>query len=231
MKNRDCSIVRDLLPLYVDDVISNDTKQFVDEHISDCISCKKEFELSQKEITTKDTSQTRNTDTEVIKKMKKKLTRKNLVVGITTAISVLVLTLMSVFIVFFYGIPASSDDVSIETEYQYSDLWYLNQDLVFTIELKDERAMFTSVEDIYETSSNGEEVWIGTVIDVRKSPISRQYQSTGHMFGCTIDENHIDVIKDKDFTVTFVFADKEITYSGLELGILEPQEDLKYMPE
>ncbi|WP_409968429.1 hypothetical protein RFF05_00320 [Bengtsoniella intestinalis] len=71
-------------------------------------------------------------------------------------------------------------------------------------------------------------VWfLGSII----SPIGRQYQSTGYMFGCTIDENHIDVIKDKDFTVTFVFADKEITYSGLELGILEPQENLKYMPE
>ena len=50
MKNRECSIVRDILPLYVENVISDDTKQFVDEHLSHCTECKNELELSQTDI-------------------------------------------------------------------------------------------------------------------------------------------------------------------------------------
>lgn len=43
MKN-DCSIVRDLLPLYVEDMVSDETAQFVSEHLNACTDCKKEFE-------------------------------------------------------------------------------------------------------------------------------------------------------------------------------------------
>lgn len=36
-----CSIIKDLLPSYVDDLCSDDTKALVDEHISACVDCAK----------------------------------------------------------------------------------------------------------------------------------------------------------------------------------------------
>ena len=36
MRDKICNIIRDLLPLYVDDVLSVDSKDFVESHLKDC---------------------------------------------------------------------------------------------------------------------------------------------------------------------------------------------------
>lgn len=41
---KECSIVRDLLPLYVEDMVSADTGEFVKEHLEGCEECRKEYE-------------------------------------------------------------------------------------------------------------------------------------------------------------------------------------------
>lgn len=35
MRN-DCSIVRDILPLYIENMVSEETKAFVEEHLASC---------------------------------------------------------------------------------------------------------------------------------------------------------------------------------------------------
>ena len=37
----ECDIVKDLMPLYIDDVLSENSKIFVKDHIDSCESCKK----------------------------------------------------------------------------------------------------------------------------------------------------------------------------------------------
>ena len=39
-----CDTVRDMLPLYVDHIVSNDTRTIVEEHLASCDSCRKEYE-------------------------------------------------------------------------------------------------------------------------------------------------------------------------------------------
>lgn len=46
----DCEIVRDLLPLYCDDVVSKTTKAAVKEHLEKCSSCRSEYELLREDI-------------------------------------------------------------------------------------------------------------------------------------------------------------------------------------
>ena len=36
-----CNVIEDLLPLYVDDGVSEDSRQLVEEHLRDCPSCRK----------------------------------------------------------------------------------------------------------------------------------------------------------------------------------------------
>lgn len=43
MKN-ECSIVRDLLPLYAESMVSPETASFMEEHLKDCGHCRKEYE-------------------------------------------------------------------------------------------------------------------------------------------------------------------------------------------
>ncbi len=46
MKN-ECNIIRDLLPLYVENIVSSDTAAFVEEHLKGCEACRKEYETSK----------------------------------------------------------------------------------------------------------------------------------------------------------------------------------------
>ena len=43
MKN-DCKIIKDLLPLYAEDMVSEETAQYIDEHLKDCEECRTELE-------------------------------------------------------------------------------------------------------------------------------------------------------------------------------------------
>lgn len=47
--NKDCEIIKDLLPLYVDDVCSIETKELVEKHLKNCNECKKIFETMEKD--------------------------------------------------------------------------------------------------------------------------------------------------------------------------------------
>ncbi len=42
-----CSIVKDLLPLYVENMLQEDSKKFVEEHLADCPDCQKELKAMQ----------------------------------------------------------------------------------------------------------------------------------------------------------------------------------------
>ena len=46
MRN-ECNIIRDLLPLYVENMISSDTSDFVEEHLKGCEACRKEYERAK----------------------------------------------------------------------------------------------------------------------------------------------------------------------------------------
>ena len=43
MRN-DCNIVRDMLPLYLEKMASDDTVSFIQEHLDSCEQCRTEFE-------------------------------------------------------------------------------------------------------------------------------------------------------------------------------------------
>ena len=36
MKNKDCNLVRDLLPNYIENLTNNDTNLFIENHLKEC---------------------------------------------------------------------------------------------------------------------------------------------------------------------------------------------------
>lgn len=44
---KECNIIRDLLPLYAENMVSPDTADFVEEHLKGCASCKQEYERAK----------------------------------------------------------------------------------------------------------------------------------------------------------------------------------------
>ena len=75
----ECSIVRDLLPLYVEDMVSAETAQYVSEHLKACEECQAEFEGLKAEalLEMRETKPTGQSDTvKPFKRMMKRMNRQ-----------------------------------------------------------------------------------------------------------------------------------------------------------
>lgn len=104
MKN-ECKIISDLLPLYSENLVCEETEEFVKNHLSECESCKKEFEALQsgddlKEVFEEETKK----PVEDIKPFKKIMKKMNMQVH---SISYLLI----IFFIFFGFLSMDSGDV------------------------------------------------------------------------------------------------------------------------
>ena len=52
--NRDCKIVQDLLPNYIEKLTNIETNQFVEEHLKQCKECKEIVSNMEKDLKTKE---------------------------------------------------------------------------------------------------------------------------------------------------------------------------------
>ena len=74
MATINCDVIRDLLPLYVDGVLSPDSRKLVDEHLADCSRCR---DYHEKLLHTKTNMQQGTSDDgAVIRKIRKKIKAK-----------------------------------------------------------------------------------------------------------------------------------------------------------
>lgn len=107
-----CDIIQDLLPLYEDDVLSEDSRQLVEEHLADCEKCRQNLSggltsfISANEISA----------SKPLKKIKKRMFRKNAVIALITAVCVLVIYSVFVYYLFYDESPIAYDPAKITAE-------------------------------------------------------------------------------------------------------------------
>lgn len=101
-----CNVIKDLLPLYADEVCSEDSRGIVEEHIASCDECRNELEsycynTGLPEVNTE----------EVLKKFKKKMSRKNLKKVAIGVIICLAVIFSSVYVLFIpeFTVPYSEN--------------------------------------------------------------------------------------------------------------------------
>ena len=104
MKN-ECKIVSDLLPLYLENLVCEETENFIKNHLSECEACKKEFEALKNGDDLKEAFKEETTKpVEDIKPFKKIMKKMNVQVH---SISYLLI----VFFIFFGFLSMDSGDV------------------------------------------------------------------------------------------------------------------------
>ena len=99
MRN-ECNIIRDILPLYIDEIVSEDTISFVEKHLEKCAACRTELEKMKApnalEIAASDTQAK---DEKPLKAFAKKWNRnKRIVISAFAAVLLLVVLLGSCFV-------------------------------------------------------------------------------------------------------------------------------------
>mgnify|MGYP000917943018 FL=1 len=89
-----CDVIRDLLPLYVEDMLSNDSKNIVDEHIEQCENCSEELKKLSVDETYINTVNNENKSIyDSLNKIRKRISFK---IQITVLISVIFTAIVAV---------------------------------------------------------------------------------------------------------------------------------------
>jgi len=95
-----CEVINDLLPLYIDDLCSNDSKVAINVHIKTCEVCKSELQAMQLSITANTREQNLN-DAAVVKMLSKEWKKnkwKSLLKGIVYTL--IVVAIIALFLLF-----------------------------------------------------------------------------------------------------------------------------------
>lgn len=117
-----CNIIQDILPLYIDDVVSDDTKKMVEDHIKHCPNCKKELETLKKEVILVTNEKIQADDKKLLQNLQKKLKHQKIIISFFTVIAVLSLLFIGTMVVenvgflydFFY--PKIQTEIKIEPD-------------------------------------------------------------------------------------------------------------------
>lgn len=104
MNNPNCNIVKDLLPLYIDDVLSQESKEFVEQHIKECAGCRAELDLLKKVI-----PEDIEPKVNPLKIIHKKFFYKKVIIGLISVLCVFLLVVSSYLFVRYYEIPIEYD--------------------------------------------------------------------------------------------------------------------------
>lgn len=93
--NKQCDIVQDLLPLYAEEMLSDGSKSFVEEHLAICDECTRksdEYKKNAKEDFISDEERKRNIDeSRTLKRTKRRLFIRLLVILLTVAMGTLII--------------------------------------------------------------------------------------------------------------------------------------------
>ena len=91
-----CNIIKDLLPLYIDDVCSEESKEIIETHILNCEDCRSEVISMKSDIPPIKIEENLDKAKSIIKISKKwkREMRKYLLEGVVVAVTVLILFLI-----------------------------------------------------------------------------------------------------------------------------------------
>ena len=140
MKRNDCSIVQDLLPLYIEEMLQPDTVEYVEDHLSGCEGCTDLLaELKSADSPAPDTKNSKD-DRAVLKRLKKNLSFRHIALVLSGIIVVL-------HIFPWYDYPGTYRDPESAILYLFITLLplYLTTALVFAEPLEIKRAAFASL--------------------------------------------------------------------------------------
>lgn len=109
-KNYPCEIIRDLLPGYVDEILSEQSTDIVKEHLNECEKCRQAYE-EMKKTTDEEITPKEQIALDGFKKVRRSTNRIKLITGIVTGL--LISGLLAIFLrVYIIGEPAATSAIS-----------------------------------------------------------------------------------------------------------------------
>ncbi len=104
-----CDVIKDLLPLYIDDICSKESRRLVSSHLDNCEECLKLYNLMKTPISVENTNPEidfEKQQVESLKKVHKKQKTKKTILITTSAIAGVIVTAIFIRVLFAFGIIA-----------------------------------------------------------------------------------------------------------------------------
>lgn len=95
MNKINCNIIKDILPLHIDNVVSEDTKVLVESHLLNCNECKKELLFLKSDLETSEVVITEKDDIAFLKKIGLDIRKKRVFTGIISAVITAIVVILS----------------------------------------------------------------------------------------------------------------------------------------
>ena len=86
MEKISCDIIKDILPLYLDDVASNATREMIEEHLMSCDSCREEAANLKKVVVLPVRQNLRITEAKIIKNLKERFWKRKIIISMVSAV-------------------------------------------------------------------------------------------------------------------------------------------------
>lgn len=93
MKKVSCNIIRDILPLYIEGVVSDETREEVKAHLESCGSCRKEYQAMTQSFVLPEAPKIQDEDERVLKGLKRQIQVKRRKTAVISAIAAAVVML------------------------------------------------------------------------------------------------------------------------------------------
>lgn len=203
-----CIMAQELLPLFRDECVGEQTEQVIKEHLSKCESCKEKWEQCKREknVTKQEIAEYKGTDIQILESQKfsvisKKLKKRKFIkflVGLGTIMVVCLLCFVN-FSIFTYKGEAMSPTLKNDANCLVLNTAYLflkpQQGDMVLMRWKD----FSNMRDIYRiVGTPGDEIkicsghlWVNGVIDDRYEGIGEHgvYHGKQNKISLTVPEN------------------------------------------
>ena len=216
-----CYVVKDLLPSYIDGLVSDETKKDVGEHLEDCDDCRTLYEQMKTPIVPEALS-TGEKEINFLKKIKKRTIRNIVIIFAALVISFGVLAW-----VFAIGTTAKAEDVLVNTEFQYNTVYIdnipkLTKEWVIHFEMSNGKALKADTEHIFATDENGVKHVTGCIITLYEVQSSRLImESNNYTFGYSYSGDEPPL---SDQIITVRYKDKKVVYSMKDEGLFDEEE-------
>lgn len=116
-----CYLIRDLLPLVVDGIASEETTQTVQDHLACCAECKKEYEQLQQELVLPQNTDIRCESAHVLQEIKQSLKWKKITVAVSSVLVTLILVVSGYMVFENVGVVHDFFDPMIHASIRNND--------------------------------------------------------------------------------------------------------------
>ncbi|WP_407386093.1 zf-HC2 domain-containing protein [Ruminococcus sp.] len=126
-----CQVINDLLPLYVDDVVSEETRTVIENHLTECRECTIKAERMKWNMEKEIKEKAAQAEKKALLSAREKIRKKRIITAVISVISVTLVMILAAFIMRNIRIPIKFDanNFRVKIEEEYDEEWlYLYYD-------------------------------------------------------------------------------------------------------